>query len=185
MFSKIITSCKKEMEETLEYLRHEFSTLRTGRASTALLDGIKVDYYGTQTPLNQVSSISVPEARLIVVQPWEKKMLSPIEKAIMKSDLSLNPNNDGQVIRIPISAMTVERRKELAKYIHKLAEEAKISIRNHRHNANDIIKKSESEEHISKDNVADGLDEVQEYTDKYIKRVDEIFKIKEKEILDV
>ena len=112
-------------------------------------------------------------------------MLSPIEKAIMKSDLSLNPNNDGQVIRISIPAMTNERRKELAKYIHKLAEEAKISIRNHRHNTNDIIKKSESEEHISKDNVADGLDEVQEYTDKYIKRVDEMFKIKEKEILDV
>ena len=127
MFSKIIADCKKEMEETLEYLRHELSTLRTGRASTALLDGIKVDYYGAQTPLNQVSSISVPEARLIVVQPWEKKMLNPIEKEIMKSDLGLNPNNDGQVIRIPIPAMTNERRKELAKYIHKLAEEENIN----------------------------------------------------------
>ncbi len=111
MFSKVKATCEKEMKETLEFLRHEFSSLRTGRASTALLDGIKVDYYGSQTPLNQVSSVSVPEARLIVIQPWEKKMLGPIEKAIMASDLGLNPNNDGQVIRIPIPAMTDERRK--------------------------------------------------------------------------
>ncbi|MEA3499770.1 MAG: ribosome recycling factor [Candidatus Marinimicrobia bacterium] len=185
MFSKIKTNCDKEMEETLEFLRHEFAGLRTGRASTALLDGIKVDYYGSQTPLNQVSSISVPEARLIVIQPWEKKMLGPIEKAIMKSDLSLNPNNDGQVIRIPIPAMTDERREDLVKHIHKLAEEAKISVRNHRHEANKLIKKSESEDSISKDNVADGLDEIQEITDKHIDRIDEFFKVKEKEILKV
>lgn len=185
MFSEIKTTCEKEMKETLEFLRHEFSSLRTGRASVALLDGIKVDYYGSQTPLNQVSSVSVPEARLIVIQPWEKKMLGAIEKEILKSDLSLNPNNDGQVIRIPIPAMTEERRRELVKHIHKLAEEAKISVRNHRHNANDKIKKSESEDHISKDNVADGLDEIQKITDKYVGRIDEIFKIKEKEILKV
>ena len=185
MFSEIKVKCEQEMKDTFEYLRHELASLRTGRASTALLDGIKVDYYGTLTPINQVSSISVPEARLIVIQPWEKKMLRPIEKAIMTSDLNLNPNNDGQVIRIPIPAMTDERRKELVKYSNKLAEEAKVSMRNHRRDVNSIIKKSESEDHISKDNVADGIDEVQEITDKYIEKVDEIFKIKEKEILEI
>ncbi len=185
MFTEIKSKCENEMNGTLEYLRHEFSTLRTGRASVTLLDGIKVDYYGTQTPLSQVSSVSVPEARLIVIQPWEKKMLGVIEKAIMASDLSLNPNNDGQVIRIPIPAMTDERRKEMVKFAHKLAEEAKVSIRNHRREVNTVIKKSESDGNISKDNVADGLDEIQEITDKYIKRIDEAIKTKEKEILEI
>ncbi|MEA1986897.1 MAG: ribosome recycling factor [Candidatus Marinimicrobia bacterium] len=184
MFSEVTSKCKNEMNDALSFLRHEFASLRIGRASTALLDGIKVDYYGSKTPLNQVATISVPEARLIVVQPWEKKILPLIEKAIMASDLSLTPNNDGQVIRIPIPAMTEERRKEMVKHIHKLSEEAKVSVRNHRRDANETIKKSEKEDHISKDNVADGLDEIQEITNDYIKKIDEVFKDKEKSILD-
>ena len=174
----------EKMQNAVDHLRHEFSVLRTGRASTGLLESIKVNYYGSMTPLNQVANINIPEARLIVIQPWEKPLLSAIEKAILKSDLGLNPINDGQMIRVPIPAMTDERRQQLVKIIHKITEDARISVRNARRDANDNIKKAEKAHDVSEDNAADGIGEIQDMTKKYISSLDELMGRKEKEILD-
>ena len=175
----------EKMDSAVEALKKEFSAIRTGRASLALLDGIKVDYYGTPTPLQQLASLSIPESRQIAIQPWEQKIISEIEKAIMKSDLGLTPSNDGKVIRINIPALTEERRKQLVKVAKKNAEDSKIAVRNIRRDTNEEIKKLEKEKHLSEDNTKKSLDEIQKLTDAYIRKIDEILMHKEKEIMEV
>ncbi len=175
----------EKMDSAVEALKKEFSAIRTGRASLALLDGLKIDYYGTPTPVQQLASLSIPESRQIAIQPWEQKIISEIEKAIMKSDLGLTPSNDGKVIRINIPALTEERRKQLVKVAKKNAEDSKIVVRNIRRDINEEIKKLEKEKHLSEDNTKKSLDEIQKLTDTYIKKIDEILMHKEKEIMEV
>ncbi|MBA3071316.1 MAG: ribosome recycling factor [Nitrospirae bacterium] len=175
----------EKMDHSIEALKKEFSSVRTGRASLALLDGIKVDYYGTPTPLQQLASLSVPESRQIAIQPWDQKIISDIEKAIMKSDLGLTPTNDGKVIRINIPSLTEERRKQLVKVVRKNSEDAKVAVRNIRRDVNDEIKKLEKEKHLSEDDTKKSLDEIQKFTDSYVKKIDEILMHKEKEIMEV
>lgn len=173
------------MSRSVEVLRKEFSSIRTGRASLALLDGIIVNYYDTPTPLQQLASLSIPESRQILIQPWEQKIVPDIEKAILKSDLGLTPSNDGKTIRISIPPLTEERRKLLVKTVKKKAEEAKVSVRNIRRDTNEEIKKLEKEKHISEDIVKKLQDEIQKITDSYIDKVDEVLSLKEKEIMEV
>ena len=175
----------EKMDHSIEALKKEFASVRTGRASLALLDGIKVDCYGTPTPLQQVASLSVPESRQIAIQPWDQKIISDIEKAIMKSDLGLTPTNDGKVIRINIPSLTEERRKQLVKVVRKNSEDAKVAVRNIRRDVNDEIKKLEKEKHLSEDDTKKSLDEIQKSTDSYVKKIDEILMHKEKEIMEV
>ncbi len=175
----------ERMEGAIEALRKEFGSIRTGRASLALLDGIMVDYYGTPTPLQQVASLSVPESRQIAIQPWEQRIIPEIEKAIMKSDLGLTPSNDGRLIRISIPPLTEERRKQLVKVVKKKAEDAKVSIRNIRRDTNEELKKLEKEKHLSEDDVKKSLEEIQKLTDSYIEKVEEVLKHKENEIMEV
>jgi ribosome recycling factor len=176
---------RAEMEQALEATRQEFSRVRTGRASVTLLDGIKVTYYGSVVPLNQVATLTVPESRLITVQPWDTKMVGEIEKAILKSDLGLTPANDGKIIRIPIPALTEERRKELVKVIKKLAEKAKVSLRNVRRDVNEKLKSMKSEKQVSEDEYFTCHQEVQEITDDYVKKADELLAEKEKELMEL
>jgi ribosome recycling factor len=173
------------MERAIDALKKELASIRTGRASLAIFEGITVNYYGTPTPINQVATMSIPESRLITIQPWEPKLIQEIEKAIQKSDLGLNPTNDGKIIRIAIPPLTEERRKQIIKHVHKRVEEAKVSIRNIRREFNDEIKKLEKEKHISEDDTRKSLEEVQKLTDSYIKRADEIMVHKEAEIMEV
>ena len=175
----------EKMDHSIEALKKEFASVRTGRASLALLDGIKVDNYGTPTPLQQLASLSVPESRQIAIQPWDQKIISDIEKAIMKSDLGLTPTNDGKVIRINIPSLTEERRKQLVKVVRKNSEDAKVAVRNIRRDVNDEIKKLEKEKHLSEDDTKKSLDEIQKFTDSYVKKIDEILMHKEKEIMEV
>jgi ribosome recycling factor len=175
----------ERMSSALEVLKKEFASIRTGRASLALVDGIVVDYYGTPTPLPQVASLSVPESRQIAIQPWEKNLIPLIEKAIMKSDLGLTPANDGKVIRINIPILTEERRKQLVKVVRKRAEESKVAVRNIRRDSNDELKKLEKEKHVSEDEVKKEQEEIQKITDAFIKKVDETLEHKEKEIMEV
>ncbi len=182
--SAILSDAQQRMTKAVEHLQHQLARVRTGRASVAMLDGIRVNYYGTPTPLQQVGSISIPEPRLIVIQPWERSLLADIEKAIKASDLGLNPTNDGAVIRIPIPPLTEERRKEIVKSCWKMAEEAKIAIRQVRRDALEHLKKAEKEEGFSEDERRRAEDEVQRYTDRFIKEVDEIAKRKEDEIMN-
>lgn len=173
------------MKKALDVLRKEYSSLRAGRATPALLDKITVDYYGTPTPVNQVANISVPEPRMIVLQPWEKSMFNPIEKALLKSDLGLTPSSDGNVIRLTIPQLTKERRAELVKVVHKKAEESRVAVRNLRRDANDAIKKLEKEKTISEDETKKAQDDIQKLTDKYIKEIDTVMTSKEKEVMEV
>ena len=173
-----------KMENTIEALDREFKKIRTGRASTALLDGIKVDCYETQMPLDQVASLSVPESRLITIKPWDQSVIGEIEKAILKSELGLTPMNDGKIIRIPIPPLTEERRNELAKLAKKMAEESKIAARNHRRDANDLFKELKNDKEISEDDMYKNQDEVQKMTDDFIKMIDEVTTEKEKEIIE-
>jgi len=182
---KIFTELENKMNGVLTNLKSEFATIRTGRASTALLDKIFVDYYGAPTPVNQVASISVPEPKMILIQPWESKMLQVIEKAILKSDLGLTPNSDGKVIRLILPELTFERRQELVKFAKKKAEDAKVAIRNLRREYNDILKKMEKNKEISEDDLKRSQEEIQKITDKYIDKADEILASKEKEIMEV
>jgi ribosome recycling factor len=175
----------ERMSRTVEALKKEFASVRTGRASLALLDGIMVNYYDTQTPLQQLASLSIPESRQIAVQPWDQKIIPDIEKAIMKSDLGLTPMNDGKIIRINIPPLTEERRKQLVKAVKKKAEEAKISIRNIRRDANEELRKLEKEKHLSEDEVKKLQEETQKITDSYIAKADEVLGHKEKEIMEV
>ena len=172
---------EERMNKSIESLKHEFASIRTGRASTALLDKVMVDYYGSPTPINQVANISVPEPRMILIAPWDKSMIGAIEKAILQSDLGLNPGNDGTAIRLTIPQLTEERRKEIVKVVHKKAEDAKVAVRNIRRDANDEIKKCDG----SEDEIKDGQNRVQKLTDKFVKEVDEIGKVKEKDIMTV
>jgi len=174
-----------KMEKALEALKKDLAGIRTGRASLAIFEGITVNYYGVPTPINQVATMSIPESRLITIQPWEPKLIQEIEKAIQRSDLGLNPTNDGKIIRIVIPPLTEERRKHIIKHVHKRVEETKVSIRNIRREFNDEIKKLEKEKHISEDDMRKSLEEVQKLTDSYIKRADEIMSHKEKEIMEV
>lgn len=185
MTKPLIADAKQRMDVSLEALRRELMTMRTGRASLAMLDGIKVDYYGTPTPLNQVGSLAVPEPTLLTVQPWDPKLLQAIEKAIRTSDLDLNPQNDGKIIRIPVPQLTEERRKGLVKHAHKHAEDGRIAIRNVRRDTNDHLKKLLKDHKISEDDEKQAAAEVQKVTDQHIERINEILKKKEAEILEV
>lgn len=181
----VIKQAEDKMKKSLTALEEEFNTLRTGRASPALFDKIRVEYYGNPTPLNQVATISVPEARLVVIQPWDKSVIGEIEKAIQKSELSVNPSNDGKIIRISIPPLTEERRKEFVKMAKNMAEQSKVSIRNVRRDANDELKKSEKDGDMSEDDLKRAEDEVQKLTDKYVEEVNTILEAKESEILEI
>jgi ribosome recycling factor len=172
------------MGKTITALENELKRVRTGRASLSLLDGIRVDYYGTQTPLNQMASLSVPESRLITIQPWDASVIKEIEKALLKSDLGLTPSNDGKIIRIAIPPLTEERRKQLAKSVHKICEDHKIAIRNIRRDANELLKSMKKDGEIAEDEAFKGQDQVQKITDEFVKQIDDIYKEKEKEILE-
>ncbi|OGL06942.1 MAG: ribosome recycling factor [Candidatus Rokubacteria bacterium RIFCSPLOWO2_02_FULL_68_19] len=179
----VIKEVETRMQGALDALGREFAGVRTGRASTGLLEGIRVDYYGTPTPVPQVASLSVPDPKTLLIQPWDASLLPAIEKAIMKSDLGLTPANDGKVIRLVMPPLNEERRKQLAKAVGKLAEDARVAIRNIRHDANKKLKTMEKEKKISEDDGRRGQDQTQKITDKFIQRVDELLKKKEQEIL--
>ena len=181
---EIYQDAKNRMQKSIEHLQHELARIRTGRATPALLDVVKVEYYGQKVPLNQVATITAPEPRLLVVQPWEKRMIAEIEKAIMQSDLGLNPTNDGNAVRIPIPELSEERRQDLLKLVKKFCEETRIAIRNIRRDANEHVKKLEKAHEISEDESHLKLDEIQKLTNEFIEEVDELFKMKEKEILE-
>lgn len=176
---------KARMKKTVEDLHREMGTIRTGKASPSILDGIRVDYYGTPTPLNQLSNLSAPEPSLILIQPWDVSQIGAIEKAIMASDLGLNPANDGKVIRIAIPPLTEERRKELVKHLHNVVEQHRIAVRNIRREANDAIKKLEKDKTISEDQQHRAQDSVQKLTDEIIEEIDEAGNAKEHEILEI
>jgi ribosome recycling factor len=184
MTTEIKKTVKEKMEISIEHLRKEMSGVRTGRASLALLDQIKVDYYGTPTPLKQVAALSVPESRQIAVQPWEPGIITEIEKAILASDLGLTPNNDGKIIRINIPALTEDRRKDLVKHCKKLGEDTKVVIRNIRRDANEELKTQHKSGALNEDSLRKSQDEIQKLTDEYIKKIDDVIKHKETEILD-
>jgi len=184
MKAEIISEMQEKMGKTAEALNQEYKKMRTGRASTSLIEGIKVDCYGTQMRLNQLASLSIPESRLIIVQPWDQTIMGNIEKAILKSGLGLTPMNDGKVIRISIPPLTEERRKELAKMARKMAEDSKIIVRNHRREANEMLKDLKNEGEISEDEMYSYQEKVQKKTDEYIAKIDEIRTEKENEILE-
>jgi len=176
---------KTRMEKVLSDLQHEMASIRTGRASVGLMDSVRVDYYGTPTPLNQVATLHVPEPSLITVQPWDVSQIGAIEKAIRSADLGLNPNNDGRIIRVPIPPLTEERRKDIVKHLHVVAEDHKVAARNIRRDANENLKKLLKDKVISEDDDRRAHDEVQKLTDGYITKVDQAAKAKEKEILEL
>ncbi len=182
---EILKNCEVRMQKAVESVRHELVKVRTGKATTALLDTVKVDAYGTMMPLNQVGSISVVDAHMLSVTPWDGGMLQPIEKGIIAANLGLNPSIDGKIVRVPIPMLNEERRRELVKLVKKFGEEGKIAIRNVRRDENDLLKKSEKEEHFSEDDRKRGEQEVQKLTDKYSKEIDTLLTIKEKEIMEV
>jgi ribosome recycling factor len=181
----VIKDTRPRMEAAVEDLRRKLGTVRTGRAVVSLLDPVVVDYYGTPTPLNQMASIHVPEPQMITVQPWDQTQLKAIESAIRAADLGLNPSNDGKLVRVPIPALTEERRRQLAKQVHELAEEHRTAVRNIRRDANERLKKLLKDKQISEDAERDGLEEVQKLTNTYIGRIDDLAKNKESEILNV
>ena len=182
---ELLKDTRKRMDKVIEVLERQFQKVRTGRANPAILDGINVDYYGTKTPLPQVGNITVPDPQTIVITPWEKKLLKDIEKEILKADLGITPQNDGNVIRLPIPPLTGERRKEMVKRIKKIGEDAKVSIRNARREANDKLKKMEKTKEITQDDSKSCMGKIQETTDDYIKSVDVSIADKEKELLIV
>ncbi len=174
-----------KMQKTLDSLLHQFSKIRTGRASASILDDVKINYYGQPTPVKQLCNISIPEARLIVVQPWDKTTLADIEKAILAANLGITPENDGNVIRMPFQPLTEEKRKEIVKSLKKMAEDSRVAIRNIRRDSNEDVKKSKKDSEISEDDEKKLLKEIQDTTDDWIKKVDEAEKVKEKEILEI
>lgn len=185
MIKDIIKQAEEKMHKATEVVRQELVKIRTGKATTALLDGVKVEYYGSLVPLNQVANVSVPDVHTISIQPWEKNMIAPIEKAILSANLGLNPASDSSVIRVPIPPLNEERRRELVKLIKKFAEDGKIAIRNVRRDSIEHLKKSEKAEHFSEDQRKRAEEEVQKLTDKHIKDVDGLVALKEKEIMEV
>ena len=185
MIADVKSNASAGMTKALESFKRDLSKVRTGRASLSLLDDIKVDYYGTPTPLNQVGSMAVPEPRLITIQPWEKNLIGDIEKAILKADLGLNPNSDGQVIRLAFPPLTEERRKEMVKQVKRMGEDAKVGIRNVRREANDALKRLEKDKDITEDDLKRGEKEVQDVTDEFVSRVDKIVEEKEKDLMEL
>jgi ribosome recycling factor len=185
MMKDILNDASTRMDKSIENLRHELSKIRTGKANTTLLDGIKVEYYGTLTPLGQMANMSVLDPHTLSIQPWDKSSLGPIEKAIMASDLGLNPANNGNTISVPIPMLNEERRRELVKLIKRFGEDAKIALRNIRRDANDHLKKAEKDDHVSEDARIKAEKDVQELTDKHVANVDELLKVKEVEIMEV
>ena len=184
MINELFVEVKDRMNKAVEHYRHEVSTIRTGRASANILDVVKVDYYGTPTPLNNIAHVTVPEGQLIVIQPFDPSSLEFIEKAIMSSDVGLTPNNDGSVIRLNIPTLTEERRKDLVKVVHKIIEEGRVAVRIIRRDANDLLKKSEKDNDLSEDNLRRATDNIQEMTDGHIENLNQIQDAKEKEILE-
>lgn len=185
MINDITTDSEEGMKKAVDSFKRDLQKIRTGRANTSMLDGIKVDYYGTPTPVNQVATVQVVDARLITVKPWEKSMLPIIDKAIRASDLGINPVADSDLVRLPIPPLTQERRKELAKVVNKQTEEARVAVRSARRDAMDMIKDAEKEKQITEDLRKDGEKRIQDLTDKYIGSIDEIAKAKEKEIMEI
>ncbi|AEB10730.1 ribosome recycling factor [Desulfobacca acetoxidans] len=183
MKAEIIKEMQRKMDRALEVLRQDFSRIRTGRASVALLEGIKMEAYGATMPISQVASLAAPEPRLLTIQPWDSSLMSDLEKALLKSDLGLTPSNDGKIIRIPIPPLTTERRKELVKTTKKMTEESKVALRNLRREANELLKELKKEKQISEDEVFKAQEEVQKATDDYIKKADGLAAEKEKEIM--
>lgn len=185
MNEDIFARLQKEMDQSVSALRKELAKIRTGRASTALLEHIVVEYYGATTPLNQLATLSAPEPRLLVIQPYDRSVMGDIEKAILKSDLGLTPNNDGKIIRVPIPQLTEERRRELVKHVKKIAEEFRVSVRNHRRVAVEQLKEAEKKKEMNSDESKHGQERVQKITDDFIGRIDKIIKAKEEEIMEV
>ena len=185
MVKDILKNAEDRMKKAVEVVREELVKVRTGKATTALLDGIKVEYYGSIVPLSQVANISTPDVHTIAVQPWEKNMIGPIEKAILNGNLGLNPANDGNIVRVPIPPLNEERRRELVKLIKKFGEEGKIAVRNVRRDAIEHLKKSEKAEHFSEDERKRGEQESQKLTDRHIADIDKLLALKEKEIMEV
>jgi ribosome recycling factor len=185
MTKQVIDQAKDKMSKAIQALQRELATIRAGRANASLLDKVVVDYYGAPTPVNQLASISVPEARLLVIQPYDKSVVGEVEKAILKSDLGLTPTSDGSIIRITIPPLTEERRKELVKLVRKEAEEAKVAVRNVRRDANEDLKKLEKNGEITEDDLRGYTEDVQKITDEHVKKIDDIAKKKEKEIMEV
>lgn len=185
MIADVKSSASAAMSKSLEAFKRDLSKVRTGRASLSLLDDVRVDYYGTPTPLNQVGSLAVPEPRLITIQPWEKNLISEIEKAILKSDLGLNPSSDGQLIRLVFPPLTEERRKEMVKQVKRMGEDAKVAIRNARRDANDMLKSLEKDKEISEDDLKRGEKEVQDVTNDFVARVDKVIAEKEKDLMEI
>ena len=184
MIEETYQDTRDRMAKTIIALKTELKRIRTGRASTSLLDGIRVDYYGTPTQLSQMATISAPESRLLVIQPWDASAIKEIEKAILRSDLGLTPSNDGKLIRIAIPPLSEQRRKELVKIVHKASEEYKVAVRNVRRDANELIKGFKKEGEISEDSAFKAQEQIQKLTDEFIQQIDEIYKVKEKEILE-
>jgi ribosome recycling factor len=185
MMEEVLSDLKQEMEKTVIGFTNELKRVRTGRASTAILDGIRVDYYGNPTPLNQLATVSAPEPRLLIIQPWDAGSMGEVEKAILKSDLGLTPQNDGKIIRITIPNLTEERRKELVKMVKKMSEDFKVALRNHRRDSIEFLKELKKEKEISEDDYFRLHEKVQEITDEYIKNTDVILTEKEKEIMEI
>ncbi len=185
MVDDLFGDAERRMQRAVEALKQDIASIRTGRASLALIERITVDYYGTPTPINQVASISIPEARLLVIQPWDRKMLVDIEKAIQKSDLGINPNNDGQVIRLAIPPLNEERRREMVKTLHKKLDEHKVAIRNVRRDAQDKLRDREKKKEVSEDELKRSTERLQKLTDRFIDEMDKVGKTKELEILEV
>ena len=185
MTADLFDDAERRMKRAIDALKQDLASIRTGRASASLLDRITVEYYGTPTPINQVATVSIPEARLIVIQPWDKKMSVEIEKAIQKSDLGINPNNDGQVIRLNIPPMNEERRKDLVKSLHKKLDEHKVAVRNVRRDVQDKLREREKKKEVSEDELKRSTDKLQKLTDRFIEEMDKVGKTKELEILEV
>ena len=185
MVQDVFSQAEEKMKKAVAAIKSEFAGVRTGRASAAIFDRIMVDYYGTKTPLKQISSISTPEAQLAIIQPWDKNAISAIEKAIMSSDLGVTPSNDGNVIRVPFPPLSEERRKDFVKLVKKMAEEGKVAIRNVRHEARDDLKDLEDEKMISEDERKRAEKKIDELTEKYVKEIDALLQHKEKEIMEV
>jgi len=184
MIDSIYQDSKENMVKAIAALKKDLKRVRTGRASLSLLDGVKVDYYGTLTPVSQLATLAVPESRLITIQPWDTTVIKEIEKAILKSDLGLTPSNDGKIVRIAIPPLTEQRRKELVKVVHKICEEYKVSVRNLRRDANEMVKELKKDSRLSEDDAFKSQEKIQKMTDEHIKLVDECYKEKEKEILE-
>ncbi len=185
MIDEVLSDARSGMDKAIKALKKELTKVRTGRASTALLDDVKVEYYGVATPLSQVATLSAPEARLITVQPWEKNLLPAIERAIFKADIGLTPSSDGQLIRLPVPALTEERRLEMVKLIKRMAEDARISVRSARRDANENLKMLEKEKEITEDEQKRGEKDVQQLTDEYISNIDVVLQGKERELMEI